>query len=326
MKRLIATLCAATLLLGGLTGCKKEKVEDTSSETFSNITFEKLERPEIKYEKIGDPSTKPENTYKSGDVKETGVRIDAEGADEDGNVALKIGKKMQLKATLFPAKPAITAVYWESSNEKIVKVDKDGNILGMAPGCATIACTTVLGFSDTIKVYVYEYEGNDELANELLKLLNDARVKGLDGSTATSAEESATEEAASEATESAEAEAPASPYAYNNNIPALQYAINQRVYEEACEGSMDSTRPNFYGFGDKRQNDTILADYNVQFRANTFLSGVWGEYDAAQVAEILLSNENSKNMILDERFSDIAVGCFKNGEVTYWLVVIIMPF
>ena len=319
MKRIIAVLCAATLLLCGFAACEDKNTGDTTSEVFTNDAYEPLKRAEIKYEEIGEPSVKPENTYKSGDVKEIGVKI--EGADENGNLSLFVGKKVALSYKLFPEKPAITAVFWESSNEKIVKIDKDGQILGMAPGCATIACNTVLGYSDTIKVYVYEYEGNAELSGQLFTLLNDARVKALSANTdadqATSAE-AASDEAATEET--------VSPYAFKNDDIALQQAVNQRVYEEACEGKMDSTRPNFYGMGDDRQHTTILSDYDIQSSGSTCLNGIWGEYTAEQVAEILLSSEDSKSMITNEKYEYMSVGCYKNGEVTYWLVMMFIPF
>lgn len=319
MKRIIAVLCAATLLLCGFAACEDKNAGDTTSEVFTNDAYEPLKRAEIKYEEIGEPSVKPENTYKSGDVKEIGVKI--EGADENGNLSLFVGKKAALSYKLFPEKPAITAVFWESSNEKIVKIDKDGQILGMAPGCATIACNTVLGYSDTIKVYVYEYEGNAELSGQLFTLLNDARVKALSANTdadqATSAE-AASDEAATEET--------VSPYAFKNDDIALQQAVNQRVYEEACEGKMDSTRPNFYGMGDDRQHTTILTDYDIHSRGSTCLNGIWGEYTAEQVAEILLSSEDSKSMITNEKYEYMSVGCYKNGEVTYWLVMMFIPF
>ncbi len=326
MKRIIAVLCAATLLLCGLTACKDNDSGDTTSEVFSNDAYEPIKRAEIKYEEIGEASVKPENTYKSGDVKEIGVQI--EGADENGNLSLVVGKKAALTYKLFPAKPAITAVYWESSNEKIVKVDKDGQVLGMAPGCATIACNTVLGYSDTIKVYVYEYEGNAELSGQLFKLLNDARVKALSATGETA--EATSAEAAAEGDASAEGDATAeeivSPFSFKNDDMALQQAVNQRVFEEACEGKMDSTRPNFYGMGDDRQHTTILTDYDIHSRGSTCLNGIWGEYTAEQVAEILLSSEDSKSMITNEKYEYMSVGCFKNGEVTYWLVMMFIPF
>ena len=329
MKRIIAVLCAATLLLCGLTACEDKNTGDASSEVFTNNAYEPIKRAEIKYEEIGEPSVKPENTYKSGDVKEIGVKI--EGADENDNLSLFVGKKVALSYKLFPEKPAITAVHWESSNEKIVKIDKDGQILGLAPGCATIACTTVLGYSDTIKVYVYEYEGNAELSGQLFTLLNDARVKAL--SATADADQAATEGAASEqaatdetATEEAATEETVSPYAFKNTDVALQQAVNQRVYEEACEGKMDSTRPNFYGMGDDRQHTTILTDYDIHSRGSTCLNGIWGEYTAEQVAEILLSSEDSKSMITNEKYEYMSVGCYKNGEVTYWLVMMFIPF
>ena len=202
----------------------------------------------------------------------------------------------------------------------------------MAPGCATIACTTVLGFSDTVKVLVYEYEGNDELANQLVALLNDARAKELSKAATTDAasEDAATEGAASEeaasAAEGEEATDSLDQYKLKTTDTMLQYAINQRVYEEACEGKMDSTRPDFYGIGKDRQHTTVLTDYEIHSRGSTCLNGIWGEYTAEQVAEILLSSEDSKKAIMNKNYEYIAVGCYKNGEVTYWLVSMIIPF
>ncbi len=336
MKKIIALLCIIAMLLCAFASCEEKESGNDESEVFTGDTYSPIERKEIKYEKIGEASVKPENTYKSGDIKEIGVTIT--GVDESGVLSLKVGKKAALSYKLSPEKPAITAVYWESSNEKIVKVDKDGNILGMAPGCATIACTTVLGFSDTVKVYVYEYQGNEELSNQLVTLLNDARAKALSGSDAaadegaeTAADEGAETTDAAEKTDSAaDGETavadPLAQFKFKTDDISLQHAANQRVYEEACEGKMDSTRPDFYGLGKDRQHTTILTDYDIHTRGSTCLNGIWGEYTAEQVAEILLSSEDSKKMIMDTNYEYISVGCFKNGEVTYWLVMMIIPF
>lgn len=323
MKKILAVLCAATMVLCAFAACGDKEQTSSGSDVFTGDTYAPINRGDIVYEEIGAASTKPENTYKSGDIKEIGVTIG--GADENGNVFLKVGKKLALSHTLLPEKPAITAVYWESSNEKIVKVDKDGQILGMAPGCATIACTTVLGFSDTIKVYVYEYEGNEELSNQLLTLLNDARAAELSAAAGTDSAESAAADSA-ESAESGEAADSLAQYKCKTDDIGLQYAVNQRVFEEACEGSMDSTRPNFYGLGDDRQHTTILTDYDIHTRGSTCLNGIWGEYTAEQVAKMLLTSEDTKKMIMDKNYEYMAVGCFKNGEVTYWLVMMIIPF
>lgn len=328
MKKIIALLCILAIVACVFVSCGGGDTEGTAS--FKGNEYEPIKREEIVYEKIGEPSVKPENTYKAGDIKEIGITI--EGAGEEGTLVLKVGKKASLTGKLFPENPAITAVYWESSNEKIVKVDKDGNVLALAPGCATIACTTVLGFSDTVKVLVYEYEGNDELANELITLLNDARVKELSKAADTDAtsEDTATESAASEeaasAAEGEEATDALDQYKLKTDDIMLKYAVNQRVYEEACEGTMDSTRPDFYGIGKDRQHTTVLTDYEIHSRGSTCLNGIWGEYTAEQVAEILLSSEDSKKAIMNKNYEYIGVGCYKNGEVTYWLVSMIIPF
>lgn len=333
MKKIIALLCILAIVACVFVSCGGGDTEGTAS--FKGNEYEPIKREEIVYEKIGEPSVKPENTYKAGDIKEIGITI--EGAGEEGTLVLKVGKKASLTGKLFPENPAITAVYWESSNEKIVKVDKDGNVLALAPGCATIACTTVLGFSDTVKVLVYEYEGNDELANELITLLNDARVKELskaadtdatsvDVATESAATESAASEEAASAAEGEEATDALDQYKLKTDDIMLKYAVNQRVYEEACEGTMDSTRPDFYGIGKDRQHTTVLTDYEIHSRGSTCLNGIWGEYTAEQVAEILLSSEDSKKAIMNKNYEYIGVGCYKNGEVTYWLVSMIIPF
>ena len=75
MKRIIAVLCAATLLLCGLTACEDKNTGDASSEVFTNNAYEPIKRAEIKYEEIGEPSVKPENTYKSGIRKLKGKSV-----------------------------------------------------------------------------------------------------------------------------------------------------------------------------------------------------------------------------------------------------------
>ena len=60
-------------------------------------------------------------------------------------VSLLEGDSEKLSATVSPSNAPILAVYWSSSDIKVVSVDEQGNITALAPGTAVVTVTTVDG-------------------------------------------------------------------------------------------------------------------------------------------------------------------------------------
>lgn len=87
--------------------------------------------------------------------------IPVSGIDINTNaMSLKAGQVSSLIATPKPQEATIKDVFWESSNNSIAKVDKNGKVTAMAPGTATIKVTTVDGgFSASAKVTVTSDSG-----------------------------------------------------------------------------------------------------------------------------------------------------------------------
>ena len=68
-------------------------------------------------------------------------------------VTVKVGKRIQLKAVMKPAKSS-DRLKWSSSDKKIAKVDKKGRVTGIKQGRATITVKTSGGKSAKCKVTV----------------------------------------------------------------------------------------------------------------------------------------------------------------------------
>ena len=66
-----------------------------------------------------------------------------------------VGESKKLKAIISPAKTTNKTIRWKSSNSKVIKVDKNGNIKALAKGSATITATTSNGKKTWKKIEVY---------------------------------------------------------------------------------------------------------------------------------------------------------------------------
>ena len=86
------------------------------------------------------------------------------------NARLKIGEKIELKATVNPSNASDKSLTWTSSNNNVVKVDKDGKVEAISGGTADIKATSKSGVSATCSIFVktnpivpsktdYKYEG-----------------------------------------------------------------------------------------------------------------------------------------------------------------------
>ena len=69
-------------------------------------------------------------------------------------VVILTGDTIQLTATLAPENAVDKTVGWQSSNDAVAKVDKNGNVIGIAIGTATITATTANGLTATCSVNV----------------------------------------------------------------------------------------------------------------------------------------------------------------------------
>ena len=59
------------------------------------------------------------------------------------SMTLKVGKRARLQVSYMPKNAANKKAVWESSDETVAKVDKNGNITAVAEGSAVITCTSV---------------------------------------------------------------------------------------------------------------------------------------------------------------------------------------
>ena len=87
---------------------------------------------------------------------------------DDEEITLVVGGKEKIEVTVTPDDATDKTVTFESSDEKVVKVDKDGNIEAVGGGEAIITVKTNDGASTTVKVTVvkeykvtYEFIGKD---------------------------------------------------------------------------------------------------------------------------------------------------------------------
>jgi len=87
---------------------------------------------------FGDP-IKPSQVIVSGQtatVKATSIDLNAQ------NLYLTVGKTQTFAPTVLPSDASNKGLIWETSNQDIAMVDKDGKITGMGVGTATITCTS----------------------------------------------------------------------------------------------------------------------------------------------------------------------------------------
>ena len=73
-------------------------------------------------------------------------------------IKLEIGKKEKLEATILPKDATDKTILWNSSNEKVATVDKNGNITAIGKGTAIITAKTSNGKESKCTVEVNEIE------------------------------------------------------------------------------------------------------------------------------------------------------------------------
>ena len=99
-------------------------------------------------------------TVKTDGIKVTGISLDKNSA------ILKKGQNLSLKATITPTDAKNKNVLWESSDNKVATVDKNGNITAVSVGNAKITARTedggkIANFNLTVKA-------DETIANEIV--------------------------------------------------------------------------------------------------------------------------------------------------------------
>ncbi len=293
MKKLLAILLATIMVLGLFAGCNNDATGTTSgsgnkkpsggNKTEDGITLE------VDYAEIGEASKKA-----TAKVPEGGKHVQILTA-ETKEMAIEIGTVGQIKTSIVPTDAADKSLYYESSNEAVAKVDKDGKVLGMEAGKATISViTNDRNFKVKVEVTVYRVETDTEKVDAMIKLINDAR--------------------AAENLKALEVN------------PDLNAAATARAFEEAAEKDkkMDDTRPIKDAKGDFKAHNTVFDDFDIFCRGKASVY-VWDSYkDVQEAYDAIVKDENNKEALLaeDTKYSHVGAGCFTDGKTTYWCILI----
>ena len=109
-------------------------------------------RSSIKVENSNNDSNNTSNNT-STTVKAKEIKINK------SSLTLYEDERYNLKATITPSNTTNTDITWTSSNEKVVKVNKNGRVTAISKGTAYITAT-IDGVSDKVRVKVLEEEKN----------------------------------------------------------------------------------------------------------------------------------------------------------------------
>ncbi len=296
MKRIIAALATLALLFG-LCGCSDvsfPNIQDIFDDKPAGQSGKKIE---LSYElaSIGDKSEPVKSVVPSGEPRVISLTLD------EKVIAVEAGEKAQITYSVKPTTAYDQSVYYVSSDESIVRVDKAGYVLGVKPGAVTITVyTNDGGFKRTCTVIVNHNGGDAEQTDALVRLINDARLKN--GYAETSAA----------------------------NV-SLKAAANQRAYEEAVD---------MVNYGDTRMDDkrkqeidgvreemeiTIFEQYNIWSKSSKAVY-VWGEYTAEQAFKAFIEDDECAAALGvrgqgEESYDYIAAGYFEFDGITYWSIL-----
>ena len=289
MKKLIAILLATIMVVGLFAACNDNTGTSSGGKQPNNKKEDNGISLDVEYAEIGDPSKKAD-----AKVPEGGKHIQTLSVEEK-TMTLEIGTVGQIKTKIVPEDAADKSLYYESSNEAVAKVDKDGKVLGVESGIATITViSNDRNFKTKVEVTVYRVKTDEEKVNEMLTLINNARKEANLGEMPISAE--------------------------------LNAAATARAFEEAVEKDkkMDDTRPIKDSKGENKTHATIFEDFDIFARGTTRIY-VWDSYKDVQSAyNAIVKNEDNKNVLLsdDSKYSYIGAGCFTDGKTTYWCVLL----
>ncbi len=301
MKRILAILLCAFLVVGLLAACGGNDATSSSKTTGSKSNTASVEVVEnddgtisldVTYETIGEASQKVTPNVGSGKHVQS---ITA----KDAVVYLEIGKVAKLEPVILPADAADPSVYYESGNENVVKVDKDGQILGVEAGSTDIIMhTNDRNFKATVTVIVYRVGTDEEKTNALIEKINAARKEaGV-----------------------AELE--------TKNI--LVAAATERAFEEAAEGDkkMDDERPTKNADGSAKTNAKLLGpsncDYATWVNAKACLYSWKSDADVDAMYQSFMENEDNKKLLLsDGTYQYIGTGVYEHGGISYWCILLL---
>ncbi len=289
MKKIIALIMAALVCLGMFAACDKEP--ETPVEPGAIATEGKKINTEVTMATIGEASVKTEPNIPDGAARVIGITI----ADSSKVLSVVRGTTSKIEFTIKPDTAHDKTVYYKVENENIAKVDKDGNVLGLACGSTTIdVITNDNGFKRTIKVVVYQNAGDDAKSKEMLDAINAARTAN--GQTAFTADDA-----------------------------ALNAAANQRALEEAIDvvnnkkDVMDDVRTD--------TQNSIYADFDIWTKASANLY-VWGDYststeDAYTALVATAANAEALGVVGEDKvdYDNIGIGYFVFNDVTYWCIL-----
>ncbi len=301
MKKIIAMLLAVIMCLGMFVACGEDKTP-ASSTPGAIATEGKKINTEVAMATIGEASVKTEPNIPDGAARVIGITI----ADSSKVLSVVRGTTAKIEFTVKPEAAHDKSVYYKVENEKIAKVDKDGNVLGLDCGSTTIdVITNDNGFKRTIQVVVFQNAGDAAKSKEMLDLINAARE-------ANGKEAFATDDV------------------------ALSAAANQRALEEAIDmvnnkqKAMDNTRLDNKG--------SIFADFDIWSKSSAQLY-VWGDYskDTKAAYDALVATKNADGKLAnalalgirepEEGEKEIvcdtaAIGYFVFNDVTYWCILL----
>ncbi len=289
MKKLIAILLATVMVVGLFAACNDNTGTSSGGKQPNNKKEDNGITLDVDYAKIGDPSKKAD-----AKVPEGGKHIQTLSVEEK-TMTLEIGTVGQIKTKIVPEDAADKSLYYESSNEAVAKVDKNGKVLGVESGIATITViSNDRNFKAKVEVTVYRVKTDEEKVNEMITLINNARKEANLGEMPVKAE--------------------------------LNAAATARAFEEAVEKDkkMDDTRPIKDSKGENKAHATVFEDFDIYTRGTTRIY-VWDSYKNVQSAyDAIVKNEDNKNVLLadDSKYSYIGAGCFTDGKTTYWCILL----
>ncbi len=291
MKKIIALLLAVIMVCGVMVGCGGEEAPAQSGGTPIKTSGKKIDLT-VKSESIGEESKPVKTEIPEGKAHVISITVD------QTVLSLALGTKKQITYSVKPETAYDKSVYYTSENTNIAKVDKDGNVLGVACGTTDIVVrTNDQGFKRVVTVVVHQNAGDEKKATDMLALINKGReANGQDPLKA-------------------------------ENV-SLNAAANQRALEEA----VDMVNNKAKSMDDKRTDKTtsIYADYDIFTRQSAALY-VWGDYskDTQKAYDALIKNESNakalgiKGTAEGEKvnYDNIAIGYFAFNNVTYWCVL-----
>ncbi len=297
MKRLL-TLLLSVLLALCLTGCGEvitvPKIHEVFDDTPAGQSGEKINL-KYKVSKIGKPSEKKEVNIPKGKPRIINITL------KEKVIIIPVGKTGQIEYTVLPKNAYDKSAYYQSSDEEIVKVDKDGKVLGLKPGAVdVIVRTNDSGFRRYCRVIVTRGKGDAEKSAKVAELINEARIKN--GYSATTSTDK-----------------------------SLQAAADHRAFEEAVDmvnygdTMMDNERMTEEKGKRIPIEKDIFSDFGIWSKSSKAFY-IWGQYDAEQVYKAFIEDDEYAEALGvrgsgAESYQNFAVGYYEFDGITYWSIL-----